>query len=214
MKAFIEGIEVMKEIDPTVRILTTEPLVNIIPPSNATAEQLMEAVSLNEGQYQVTEILCGSMCPELRGKPEYLDILGYNYYFDNQWVSTPHKMLEWAPGKQDEGFVPLHKLLEDAYRRYRRPIVITETSHPKEDRPLWIEMIGEEATKIIDAGLPLWGICWYPIIDRPDWDNLQDWHQSGLWDGEFISKDIPRIINTPAMEALLKVQASVQVYRS
>lgn len=214
MKAFIEGIEVMKEIDPTVRILTTEPLVNIIPPANATAEQLMEAVSLNEGQYQVTEILCGSMCPELRGKPEYLDILGYNYYFDNQWVSTPHKMLEWAPGKQDEGFVPLHKLLEDAYRRYRRPIVITETSHPKEDRPLWIEMIGEEATKIIDAGLPLWGICWYPIIDRPDWDNLQDWHQSGLWDGEFISKDIPRIINTPAMEALLKVQASVQVHHS
>ena len=151
------------------------------------------------------------MCPELGGKPEYLDLLGYNYYFNNQCLSTPHEMLEWAPGGRHVSFVALHKLLKDAYRRYRRPIVITETSHPKEDRPLWIEMIGEETTKIMDAGLPLWGICWYPIIDRPDWNHLHYWHRSGLWHGAFISKDNPRTINAPAMEALLKVQALVQV---
>jgi UDP-galactopyranose mutase len=26
------------------------------------------------------------------------------------------------------------------------------------------------------------GICLYPIIDRPDWDMADAWHNSGLWD--------------------------------
>jgi hypothetical protein len=26
------------------------------------------------------------------------------------------------------------------------------------------------------------GITLYPIIDRPDWDDITHWHNSGLWD--------------------------------
>jgi hypothetical protein len=26
------------------------------------------------------------------------------------------------------------------------------------------------------------GLCIYPIIDRPDWENPEHWHHSGLWD--------------------------------
>ena len=26
------------------------------------------------------------------------------------------------------------------------------------------------------------GITLYPIIDRPDWDDISHWHNSGLWD--------------------------------
>ena len=26
------------------------------------------------------------------------------------------------------------------------------------------------------------GICLYPVIDRPDWDNYRHWHHCGLWD--------------------------------
>ena len=32
------------------------------------------------------------------------------------------------------------------------------------------------------TGVPMEGITIYPIIDRPDWDNLDHWHNSGLWD--------------------------------
>ena len=37
-----------------------------------------------EEQFQVADILSSRMCLELDGKLEYLDILGYNYYFNNQ----------------------------------------------------------------------------------------------------------------------------------
>ena len=26
------------------------------------------------------------------------------------------------------------------------------------------------------------GMTIYPILDRPDWDHLEHWHNSGLWD--------------------------------
>ena len=71
MKAYIEGIEAMKEVDKTIRIMTTEPLVNIIPHENAGQEEIDLAISVHEDQFQVTDILCGKICPELRGKPEY-----------------------------------------------------------------------------------------------------------------------------------------------
>src|SRR6476620_6865134 len=86
MKAYIEGIEAIKSIDPFVRIVTSEPLVNIVPPLFATDEQTTAASLQHECQFQVTDILCGRICPELRGKPEYVDILGLNFYHMNQWV--------------------------------------------------------------------------------------------------------------------------------
>lgn len=31
-------------------------------------------------------------------------------------------------------------------------------------------------------GVDLHGICLYPIVDRPDWDDPHLWHKSGLWE--------------------------------
>jgi hypothetical protein len=208
MKAYIEGIEAMKEVDSTIRILTTEPLIYIIPHENASKEEIDLARSVDADQFQVTDILCGNICPELRGKPEYLDILGYNFYFNNQWVLSTHDFLEWRKSYQDQRFVPLHQLLKRAYQRYQRPFVLTETSHPKEDRHLWIEMIIEECTLALMAGLPLWGICWYPILNRPDWDNLEDWHHSGLFEDIYNSFERqPRIPHIPTVQAFVSGQA-------
>lgn len=206
MKAYIEGVEALKESDPSVRILTTEPLVNIVSPEQATPAQTLLANSLHIDQFQVTDILSGRMCPELRGKPEYLDILGYNYYYNNQWVAGTNQIMEWNNYPADQRYTTLHQLLLTTYRRYNCPMVITETSHPKEDRPVWIEMIAAECAMALQAGLPLWGICWYPLVDRPDWDHLNNWHQSGLWDGEFKAHEIMRSLHVPTATALLKAQ--------
>ena len=207
MKAYIEGVEAMKEVDSRVRIMTTEPLVNITYGENASQEEIETALSLHQDQFQVTDILSGRMCPELRGKPEYLDILGYNFYYDNQWILETHEYLEWKKECYDERFVPLHKLLNKAYQRYQRPFVITETSHPREHRPLWTEMIIEQCALTLKAGLPLWGVCWYPIIDRPDWDNLTDWHQSGIWDEEIVPNHLPiRNLHVPTAQMLMNGQ--------
>ncbi len=173
MRAYIEGIEAMKEEDSNVRIMSTEPLVNMVAPFDATPEQLKQAEQQHEDQFQVFDMLSGRICPELRGKPEYLDIIGCNYYYNNQWVSGTCEFLPWRNLEQDPRWIPLSKLIEQLYRRYGSPIVLSETSHPQEDRPLWIEFIGNQCIEALLNEIPLWGICWYPVIDRPDWDHLQ-----------------------------------------
>ncbi len=207
MKAYIKGIDALKAVDPLVRILTTEPLINIVPCNGATIEEIENAVALHEAQFQVTEILCGRMCPELGGSEDYLDIMGYNFYFNNQWTAAPHEYLDWKIGELNPKFIPLYKLLVTAFKRYNRPFVLTETSHPKEDRPLWIKMLEVESQKLLLAGLPFWGICWYPIVNRPDWDYLHDWHYAGIWDDVY-ETDLPvRVLHTPTAEALLQAQS-------
>jgi hypothetical protein len=207
MKAYIEGIEALKEADPRVRILTTEPLINIVPIQGAGIIEIEHAATQHDHQFQVTDILSGRMCPELRGKPEYLDILGYNYYYDNQYVQFPRETLPWLNEYPDDRFIPLHQLIAAAYQRYQRPIVLSETSHPAEDRPLWITHIAEECSTVIKQGIPFWGICWYPVIDRPDWDYLHTWHQSGIWDAELTDGCMLRkVLHTPTADAFHDAQ--------
>ncbi|MBC8010562.1 MAG: amine oxidase [Burkholderiales bacterium] len=208
MKAYIEGVEALKEVDPGVRILTTEPLVSVTHGREAGRAEKAAARRHHEHQFQVTDILCGRLCPELRGRPEYLDLLGVNFYYNNQWVKATNEMLVWK--NHDDRWVPLHELLRQTYRRYGRPLVLSETSHPKEDRPLWLDMIAQECVATRAAGVPLFGVCWYPIIDRPDWDHLHDWHQSGVWDrAEHPTAGYERRLHEPTAEAFLRAQATV-----
>jgi hypothetical protein len=61
-------------------------------------------------------------------------------------------------------------------------MLISETSHFGSGRGRWLREIVEEACVARAVGVPLEGICIYPIIDRPDWDDPEHWHNSGLWD--------------------------------
>lgn len=183
MRAYIEGIEGMKEVDPTVKILTTEPLVNIVPKDPADARCAAQAHERHEEQYQVLEILTGKMCPELRGKPEYLDMVGVNFYYHNQWTNEEHEFLPWGDTPPHPKWKPLSFLLQEVFLKYGRPIVITETSHPGADRLPWLRMVAGQCEAVRSIGLPLYGCCIYPVIDRPDWDFPgNEWHHSGLWD--------------------------------
>ena len=211
MRAYIEGSYALREADPGIRLLTTEPLVNIVPPPRASPQHVRHARNAHRDQFQATDMLCGRLSPELGGSPELLDIVGFNYYYDNQWQLHPYGKLGWNDPAMDPRWRPLRSLLHDAYKRYRRPFVITETSHPGEDRPLWWQMIGQECAAVIRKGLPLWGSCIYPIIDRPDWDHLDQWHQSGLWDADLTLPGPPaRVLDQPTATALLAAQAQVQ----
>ncbi|MBD8081641.1 amine oxidase [Chryseobacterium sp. GCR10] len=182
MKAYIEGIEMMKAVDTSVRIMVTEPLISIVSNNQADAFSILSAEEKHFEQFQVHDILSGRICPELGGKPEYLDIIGVNFYYNNQWINETHEFLPWAEVPPHPQYRPLHELLESVFLRYGRPFVISETSHPGEDRAKWIRSITAECLSVLKAGLPLLGCCFYPVVDRPDWDDLSDWHHSGIWD--------------------------------
>ncbi|NVO83941.1 amine oxidase [Hymenobacter terrestris] len=211
MRAYIEGVAALRGTDPTVRILTTEPLLNIVPRHGAGPTEVRRAREAHRNQFQSVDMLAGRLCPELGGHPDYLDLLGFNFYYDNQWQLEPYQTLPWANEHHDPRFRPLSSLLAEAYQRYGRPVVLTETSHPGHDRPHWLRIVAHEAVQVLQAGVPLLGVCLYPIIDRPDWDHLTPWHHAGLWDADpaAATPGLTRLLHEPSAHALADAQALV-----
>jgi len=176
-KAAIKGIETLKKVIPDCRILTIEPLIRIH--DNVFCPDAERVHQMNEDQYQAMDIIGGYMCPELGGDPSYLDILGFNYYYNNQWVHYGPTLV-WDD--ENEPGTKLSTLLDMAYRRYQRPIVLSETGHFGEDRAKWMRYITDECKQALFNGVELEGICIYPVIDRPDWDDLSYYSNCGIWD--------------------------------
>ncbi len=194
-KAAIAGIKALKEIDPACRILTIEPLIKI----HATDESHEpEVAQMNEDQFQAMDILSGRMCPELGGREEYLDIPGFNYYFNNQWE---HRQQPWPWPQATDKRERFSSLLKVAAERYNKPILLSETGHFGEHRDLWLVEVVNECIRAMNEGVDLLGICLYPLIERPDWDDLNCYHKSGLWDIDN-SRLKQRQMNLPYLKAL------------
>ncbi|KQR95665.1 amine oxidase [Chryseobacterium sp. Leaf180] len=182
MRAYIEGVVAIKEIDANIKILATEPLINIVAENPLDSIAVLNAKKNHEDQFQVLDILCGKICPELGGKPELLDFIGVNFYYNNQWINETHEFLPWADEPPHTSYRNLESLAGEVFVRYGKPLLISETSHPGEDSAKWLNMINFECQKILKQGIPLLGCCIYPLIDRPDWDITDHWHHSGIWD--------------------------------
>jgi beta-glucosidase/6-phospho-beta-glucosidase/beta-galactosidase len=185
-KAAIAGIEVIKQTDPEAVVILVEPLVKVhAGDTEITEERLKE---LNEIQYQAMDMITGTMCPELGGSPALYDMVGFNYYYNNQWDHF-NEILPWHDSERRT--TPLSKLLLEGYNRYGKPVLLSETGHFKEDRPRWMEEVTLECDRAISMGVDLRGICIYPVIDRPDWDNLNYYCNCGLWDMDENKNRIP-----------------------
>ena len=150
--------------------MTTEPLISITSSDFCDPNAVLHALDKHNEQYQVLEILTGKLCPVLRGKPEYLDIIGVNFYFDNQWTFPEHQFISWNESPPDPSWRSLSSLIEEVFINYGKPIVLSDTSHCEEDRAKWLNIISKECLSILKSGIPFYGCCIYPIIDRPDWD--------------------------------------------
>ncbi|MFH7019206.1 hypothetical protein [Flavobacterium sp. FlaQc-47] len=184
-KAAILGIKTLKEVDPDCVIVLVEPLVKIHCDENTSTEHANE---LNGHQFQAMDIIAGKMCPELGGSEDYLDILGFNYYWNCQW-RVNGDTLDWP--ETEPLRMPLSDLLQIAYERYRKPIFLSETGHFGEGRVPWIEEITSECLIARENGVDFNGICIYPITDRPDWDDLTSYSNCGIWDLDAFGNRIP-----------------------
>jgi beta-glucosidase/6-phospho-beta-glucosidase/beta-galactosidase len=206
VRAWIAGVDAILAVSPRARIVSVEPLIHTVPPTGKP-DRDGQAARHTESQWEAWEMIAGHLAPELGGQPRYLDITGVNFYHDNQWEVPGGRKLAWHVHPRDPRWVPLHRLLGDAYARYRRPILIAETSHVGAGRAEWIRELTDEVLIAIDRGVPLEGICLYPIIDRFEWDNPSHWHNSGLWDyAQEPDGTFRRVINEPYAAELLRSQ--------
>ncbi len=153
--------------------------------------------------FESWDILCGRLYPELGGSREHLDIVGINYYWTNQWELGQ----EGRPLAQDDARrLPLSRLIHRVWERYGGDILITETSHVDEMRPVWLEYVADECEQVLDLGVSLGGVCLYPILGMPEWHSPQEWTLMGLWDLLHQTPAMTRKLFDPMLQALKSAQ--------
>jgi hypothetical protein len=72
-------------------------------------------------------------------------------------------------------------MLQEVHERFRRPLFIAETGIEDNARPAWLRYVGQEVRRARHAGVPIHGLCLYPIVNHPGWDDERHC-RNGLWD--------------------------------
>ena len=176
IRSTIAAINAIRQIDSRARFVAVEPLIHIFPKSDSRVD-IAVAAAHNEGQFEAIDLLCGRLEPELGGRPEYLDIFGVNYYYNNQWIDHARTIY-----LGDGLYRPLSELLGQAYRRYERPFFIAETGTEAGGRAPWLHYVCDEVQDARAAGVPVDGICLYPILNHRGWDDDRHCH-NGMFCG-------------------------------
>ena len=209
VRAIIAAMEAIWAVDPRARFAHIEPLIHVVPPRNRPELATKAATAMREGQFEVWDMLAGHDTPALGGHPRYLDVVGVNFYHDNQWEFAGERIDYWAEPR-DPRYMPLHRLLAEVWQRYHRPLFIAETGHYQERRARWLRDITDETVRAIQNGVPVGGVCLYPLINRRDWQNYDHLHESGLFDLDFAPDGTAsRVLNADYAAQLRRSQATL-----
>lgn len=176
----IAAAKAIREVEPKARMLHVDPMIHAVPPPDRPDLADEARKEARKEDFEAFDILCGRRLPELGGSPEILDIVGVNVYHYSQVQLEGDKSREIL-GPRDPRRQPLSAMMKTAWDRYRRPIIIGETSGYQDNRAEWLRMTMEESLKALNAGVDLQGICLYPFIDVPDWWS-QKWAKIGIYD--------------------------------
>jgi beta-glucosidase/6-phospho-beta-glucosidase/beta-galactosidase len=176
----IEGAKAIREVEPRARMVHVDPMIYAVPPPGRADLADDARKEADKEDFDAFDMLCGRCLPELGGSPDILDIVGVNVYHYSQVQLEADKKREIL-GPRDPRRKPLSEMLKAMWDRYRRPLIIGETSGYQDNRAEWLRMTMEESLKALNAGVDLQGVCLYPFVDVPDWWS-QKWAKIGIYD--------------------------------
>jgi hypothetical protein len=193
IRAGVAGSEILLNELPGVRLISPEPVIHNIGDPSVPGDEA-EAHDYTNAMYEAWDMLSGRMNPELGGRPEYLDLIGINFYERNQWIHNSKPITREHPRWR-----PFSHMLADVWARYRRPMFIAETGTEDDRRAGWLHYVCDEVRRALEAGVPVNGICLYPILNHPGWDD--DRHCcNGLFD--YADENGVREVHQPLADAI------------
>jgi hypothetical protein len=199
VRAAIAASREVRAVHPQAVLVHTDPLINVMA-SPRRPQDRGQAEGYRRAQFDAAEMVLGRQRPELGGREEYVDLVGLNYYFDNQWYFGSGRKI----ARTHAHYRPLHDLLRDAHEQLRRPLLIAETGIEDDARPEWLRWVGEQVGTAVDAGVPVEAICLYPILNHPGWVDDRHCH-NGLWD--YADETGNRPVFAPLLDELRRQQA-------
>jgi beta-glucosidase/6-phospho-beta-glucosidase/beta-galactosidase len=163
VRSTVHAVEAMREVNPAIRIVQVDPLINVVARSSRAVD-VANAEGYRQSQFAVWDMILGRVEPELGGRDDLIDVIGVNYYIHNQSVWQGSMIVP-----SDPRYRPVSEMLQEVYGRYRRPIFVAETGIEDDTRPAWLRYISKEVFTAIAAGVPVEGVCLYPIVNHPGW---------------------------------------------
>ena len=163
-RAVIVTTELIRRELPGARLIAPEPAIHIIGDPEVEGSDV-EAEMYRRSQFEAWDMISGKLAPALGGRPEHLYILGVNFYDRNEWVHNSKVSLK----PSDPRYRPFRQILDEIWQRYRKPLLISETGTEDEARADWLHYVCREVQASLAAGIPIHGICWYPIANHAGW---------------------------------------------
>lgn len=188
----IEGI-----IQTSAALLSVDPEIVLVHVEatglSRTAREDLHAVAREEQSrtFLAYDLLTGRVTPEhplfpwlvrngaspdwlasIASRPVPFSLMGLNFY--PQWSTTQlyidrRGRLAYQPVEQDgAGF---SQLIENYYRRYQLPIMVTETSAKGDEsiRARWLEASVAAIRVLRSRNIPVLGYTWFPLFTMIDW---------------------------------------------
>ncbi len=203
-EAAIAGVQAIREVAPESRMVHIDPLILVVPPRGRADLADDARRETYDDTFFAWDVLGGLRHPELGGSPEVLDIVGVNCYSFGQMEFREHGP-HAALGPRDDRIEPLCELLEVAWNRYRRPMIIGETSGLGDGRPAWLNDVMQESLAAVARGIELHGVCLFPAVDMPNW-HTGEWLHNGISDLVEDGDDLRRVPFPPYVAALREWQ--------
>ncbi len=204
VETWIAGARAVRAVLPSARVLASDPMIHVLARPGRSADE-PGAAGHRAAQYAALDMITGRTAPELGGSEELLDAIGLNYYVHNQWWYPGGHGSVIAPSSLE--YRPLRDMLRDWYERFRKPVFIAETGIEDDERPAWLAYVGHEARAARRLGVDLQGVCLYPIVNHPGWED--DRHcRNGLWD--YPDSDGNRAIFEPLARELVRQQGALE----
>jgi beta-glucosidase/6-phospho-beta-glucosidase/beta-galactosidase len=203
-KADIAAVRAIREVIPDARMVHIDPLVQVVAPTDRPELEEAARHETYEDTFVAWDILAGKQLPQLGGSPEVLDVVGANCYSFGQMEYREHGPHKALP-PDDERIKPLCELLKLVWDRYRRPMIIGETSGLGGGRRSWLNDVIEESLAAVNEGMDMHGICLFPAVEMPDWHNGL-WLKNGLCDVKLEGSELKRVRFEPFIDELRRWQ--------
>ena len=198
VRVALAGTEAVRRAAPGATIFAIDPIINIVP---RRGHDPRPVEAHNEGQWEAWDMLVGRLAPELGGHPDAFDVMGVNYYWNNQWLDHTEPLSPFDAAR----YTPVRELFARAHARYGKRIFLAETSIEGWPRAAWLQYISEEVRGAIRAGVPMEGMCLYPVLSHMGWDEDR-YCPNGLFELEPHHHG-RRLVHAPLAQELRRQQA-------
>ena len=205
VRASIEAIHAMREVNPAVRIFQIDPMINVVPRSDKHSD-IEGAERYRLSQFAAWDMILGREEPQFGGAEHLIDAIGVNYYIHNQFVWQGPMIVP-----SDPRYRHVSTMLQEVHSRYQKPIFIAETGIEDETRPAWLRYMCGEAIAAIGAGVPVEGLCLYPILNHPGWEDDRHCY-NGMFD--YADAQGNREVYQPLADEMARQSSNIEAVRA